>query len=517
MPGSVSPSDYLTALSQRVLVFDGAMGTNIQRFHLSAEDFGGKSLEGCNDHLVLTRPDVIGGIHESFLAVGCDVVETCTFQSTPHRLREWGIEPRAHELNVAAARLARAACDRFATAGAPALRRRIDRPHRHAAVEQRPGALQHHLRPARRNLLRPGESARRGRSGRPADRDRAGHPRGQGGDGRIRAAVRRAGAPRAGAGAGHARPQRPHAARHRRRQRPHHARGAARGRDRPQLLHRARTHARAHPLSHRERVAPRLRASPTPGCRSTPAPATPCIRWSRSRWPPRSPSSSPSTERASWADAAAPRPNTSSHRRAACAPSPPPPAPGRRAPPPTCPRVSSAMRATSLATGPPPAAHRRARQCAGLAQGQAPAPRRRLRGHRRGRPRAGRTSGAHVLDVCVALTERADEAEQMAKLVKLLSMSVETAADDRLHRAGRSRSGAGARARPRRSSTPSTWRTAASASTPCCRSSAATAPRVVALTIDDAGHGQDRRAQARGGPRASTTSWSANTVWPPKT
>ncbi len=113
------PAPYLDALANRVLVFDGAMGTNIQRYHPSAEDFGGKSLEGCNDHLVLSRPDIIREIHESFLAVGCDVVETCTFQSTPHRLREWGIEPRTHELNVAAARLARMACDRFTTPGQP--------------------------------------------------------------------------------------------------------------------------------------------------------------------------------------------------------------------------------------------------------------------------------------------------------------------------------------------------------------------------------------------------------------
>src|SRR5262245_56342495 len=112
-------SAYLDALRDRVLVYDGAMGTNIQRHHLTAEDFGGKSLEGCNDHLVLTRPDVIQGIHESFLAVGCDVVETCTFQSTPHRLREWGIEPRTRELNIAAAQLGRAACDKYARPGHP--------------------------------------------------------------------------------------------------------------------------------------------------------------------------------------------------------------------------------------------------------------------------------------------------------------------------------------------------------------------------------------------------------------
>src|SRR3712207_8009649 len=86
MPDFASSHPYLRELGRRVLIFDGAMGTSIQRYHPTAEDYGGKSLEGCNDHLVLTRPDIIQSIHESFLAVGCDVVETCTFQSTPHRL-----------------------------------------------------------------------------------------------------------------------------------------------------------------------------------------------------------------------------------------------------------------------------------------------------------------------------------------------------------------------------------------------------------------------------------------------
>ncbi|MGH7665033.1 MAG: methionine synthase [Gemmatimonadaceae bacterium] len=110
---------YLRAIERGVLIFDGAMGTNIQRHNLSAEDFGGKSLEGCNDNLVITRPDVIRSIHESFLAVGCDVVETCTFQSTPHRLAEWGLADRTREINVTAARIAREACDRFATPDQP--------------------------------------------------------------------------------------------------------------------------------------------------------------------------------------------------------------------------------------------------------------------------------------------------------------------------------------------------------------------------------------------------------------
>ena len=78
-------SPYLQALERRVLVYDGAMGTNIQRYNLTAEDFGGKALEGCNDNLVLTRPDVIQAIHESFLAVGCDVVETLHLSVDPRR------------------------------------------------------------------------------------------------------------------------------------------------------------------------------------------------------------------------------------------------------------------------------------------------------------------------------------------------------------------------------------------------------------------------------------------------
>src|SRR2546423_11952061 len=112
-------SRYLNEIKRRVLVYDGAMGTNIQRYNLSAEDVGRTSLEGCNDHLVLTRPDVIQEIHESFLAVGCDVVETCTFQSTPRRLHEWGLGDKVRDINLAAARIARAACEKFETPDRP--------------------------------------------------------------------------------------------------------------------------------------------------------------------------------------------------------------------------------------------------------------------------------------------------------------------------------------------------------------------------------------------------------------
>jgi 5-methyltetrahydrofolate--homocysteine methyltransferase len=110
---------YLDALRERVLVYDGAMGTSIQRYDLSASDFGGEQLEGCNDYLVLTRPDVIGEIHASFLDAGCDVLETDTFRSNRITLGEYGLGEQVREINVAAASLARGVADRFATPERP--------------------------------------------------------------------------------------------------------------------------------------------------------------------------------------------------------------------------------------------------------------------------------------------------------------------------------------------------------------------------------------------------------------
>ncbi len=78
-------------LARRILVLDGAMGTSIQAHDLDAADFGGPELEGCNENLVLTRPDVIRGIHEGFLAAGADIVETDTFGATPLVLAEYGL------------------------------------------------------------------------------------------------------------------------------------------------------------------------------------------------------------------------------------------------------------------------------------------------------------------------------------------------------------------------------------------------------------------------------------------
>ena len=110
-------SEFLDALDRRVVVFDGAMGTSVQQLGLGPDDFGG--LEGCNEVLVRTRPEAIRDIHTSFLAVGCDAVETDTFGSTPWVLDEYGLGADTEDLNEAAAGLARAACDEATTPARP--------------------------------------------------------------------------------------------------------------------------------------------------------------------------------------------------------------------------------------------------------------------------------------------------------------------------------------------------------------------------------------------------------------
>ena len=110
-------SEFLKAVSERVVVYDGAMGTNIQFRNLTADDYWGK--EGCNELLVLSRPDVIADIHAAFYGVGCDVVETDTFGSTRIVLAEYGLEDRTKELNLAACKVARDVAAQFSTAGRP--------------------------------------------------------------------------------------------------------------------------------------------------------------------------------------------------------------------------------------------------------------------------------------------------------------------------------------------------------------------------------------------------------------
>jgi 5-methyltetrahydrofolate--homocysteine methyltransferase len=104
---------YLDAVNDHVVLFDGAMGTSIQSYNLTADDFGGEQYNGCNDYLVITRPDVIEAIHASFLAVGSEAVETNTFRSNPLTLSEYKLQDRCYEINYAAAALARRVCDRF--------------------------------------------------------------------------------------------------------------------------------------------------------------------------------------------------------------------------------------------------------------------------------------------------------------------------------------------------------------------------------------------------------------------
>lgn len=105
--------------NERILVLDGAMGTAIQSKNLTAYDFGGEEYEGCNEYLVLTRPDVIESIHKAYLESGCDIVETNTFGGTPIVLDEYGLGKKAYEINLAAAKIARKCCDEFSTKQKP--------------------------------------------------------------------------------------------------------------------------------------------------------------------------------------------------------------------------------------------------------------------------------------------------------------------------------------------------------------------------------------------------------------
>src|SRR5207245_6945509 len=112
-------SKFLETLAQRVLIFDGAMGTNIQRYQLTAQDYGGQATEGCNEYLVLTKPSVIEEIHEGFLEAGSDIIETRSFTASRLKLDEYGLGALTHEINLTAARLARRLADSYSTAKQP--------------------------------------------------------------------------------------------------------------------------------------------------------------------------------------------------------------------------------------------------------------------------------------------------------------------------------------------------------------------------------------------------------------
>ena len=104
---------YLDALEKKVLVFDGAMGTSLQKQNLTAEHFGGEQYNGCNDYLVISYPEAVEKVHRSFLEVGVDVIETDTFRSNRITMAEYKLQDRVVEINETAAKLARRLADEY--------------------------------------------------------------------------------------------------------------------------------------------------------------------------------------------------------------------------------------------------------------------------------------------------------------------------------------------------------------------------------------------------------------------
>src|SRR5438309_9524391 len=95
------------ALTSRVLILDGAMGTMLQARKPTTADYGGPGLEGCNEHLCRTHPEWILDVHRAYLDAGADIIETNSFQGSSIVLAEFGLAPKTRELNLTAARLAR--------------------------------------------------------------------------------------------------------------------------------------------------------------------------------------------------------------------------------------------------------------------------------------------------------------------------------------------------------------------------------------------------------------------------
>lgn len=112
-------TSFLDTLKERIVVFDGAMGTNLQVQNLTLDDFGGLLFEGCNENLLVTRPDAVEKVHAAFLDVGCDVIETNSFNGTPVDFAEYGIGDQAYDMNVRAARLAKRVASDYVTKDRP--------------------------------------------------------------------------------------------------------------------------------------------------------------------------------------------------------------------------------------------------------------------------------------------------------------------------------------------------------------------------------------------------------------
>ena len=110
---------YLEAIEKRVIIGDGAFGTHIQSLNLTVEDFGSQDLEGCNEILCLTRPDIITEMHNGFLELGVDFITTATFGASSIPLGEYNLQDKAKEINLAGAQIARKIADTHSTAEKP--------------------------------------------------------------------------------------------------------------------------------------------------------------------------------------------------------------------------------------------------------------------------------------------------------------------------------------------------------------------------------------------------------------
>jgi 5-methyltetrahydrofolate--homocysteine methyltransferase len=111
--------DFLAHLARRVLLFDGATGTSLQTQNLTADDFGGPELEGCNEYLCISKPDAVRQVHYGFLEAGADIIETNSFGSTSIVLAEYDIAEKAYELSRLSAEIARECADAFSTEERP--------------------------------------------------------------------------------------------------------------------------------------------------------------------------------------------------------------------------------------------------------------------------------------------------------------------------------------------------------------------------------------------------------------
>jgi 5-methyltetrahydrofolate--homocysteine methyltransferase len=112
-------ANLLDTLKERIVVFDGAMGTNLQVQNLTLDDFGGPRFEGCNENLLVTRPDAVENVHTAFLDAGCDVIETNSFNGTPVDFAEYDIADQAYDMNLRAARLAKRIASDYSTKAKP--------------------------------------------------------------------------------------------------------------------------------------------------------------------------------------------------------------------------------------------------------------------------------------------------------------------------------------------------------------------------------------------------------------